>query len=111
MSLKDRLKELREAKGWTQGQLSTYSGVERPLISKIETGLTKNPGADKLMKLAKALDVSVDSLIDAKREPAEAELDDLVIYLSASKVDAKTLRQIRRIAEGLIAENERDKEN
>jgi transcriptional regulator with XRE-family HTH domain len=56
-----RLRELRNAKGWSQERLSIETKVDRSYISEIERG-TRNPSLTTLSKLAKALDISVADL-------------------------------------------------
>jgi len=74
--LADRVRQLREEKGWSQGQLTTYSGVSKGQVSKIEKGSRKYPSASVIMKLAQALDTTTDYLLgltDDPRRPAERD--------------------------------------
>lgn len=57
------LKKLREEKGLSQEKLARLSDVANNTIVKIEAGKNQNPTLDTLKKIAKALDVSVDELI------------------------------------------------
>jgi len=61
-ALGEKIKELREAKGWTQGQLAIRADVERSYISVLEIGRVGKPSAEKLLKLARALGVPADTL-------------------------------------------------
>jgi transcriptional regulator with XRE-family HTH domain len=75
--LAERVRQLREAKDWSQGRLATYSGVSRAQISRIESG-QRRPSAEVLMKLAKALDTTTDYLLgltDDPRKPAERDYE------------------------------------
>lgn len=58
-----RLAEVRQAKGMTQEQLAAETGVHRVTIARIETGEV-SPKAETLKRLADALGVLVDDLID-----------------------------------------------
>lgn len=60
--MKNRLKELRWEKNWTQTQLARLSGVSQPDIYKIENGIHANPGVYTVLRLAKALSVSVEDI-------------------------------------------------
>ena len=51
------LRELREAKGWSQPELSKLSGVNQRTISKLEKG-TLSDAFERIRKLAHALGVS-----------------------------------------------------
>ncbi len=58
------LRKLREAKGLSQEKLARMADVANNTIIKIEAGKNQNPTLDTLRKIAKALDVSVDELIN-----------------------------------------------
>lgn len=57
------LKKLREKQGLSQDRLAKLADVANNTIIKIEQGENTNPTLDTLRKIAKALDVSVDELI------------------------------------------------
>jgi len=57
------LKKLRGDKELSQEKLARLSDVANNTIVKIEAGKNQNPTLDTLKKIAKALDVSVDELI------------------------------------------------
>lgn len=62
----DRIKELRNAKGWTQAQLATEAGITQGVIGKIEAGHSKR--TNKLAEIAHALGVEAGD-IDPKFKP------------------------------------------
>ncbi len=64
--------ELREARELTQDQLHRRSGVSRVTISKLETGQIGTPRLGTLRRLAEALDVPVQSLLNPKKALAPA---------------------------------------
>ena len=57
------LKKIRTEKGITQEQLANQVGVLNTSICNYETGL-REPNLDTLKKLATALDVTVDELLE-----------------------------------------------
>ncbi len=65
MELARRLGDLRRAKGLSQSQLSATSGVNLMTIQKLESGVNRLLGAkvETALKLASALDTTVESLI------------------------------------------------
>ncbi len=64
--LGERVREAREAKGWTQAQLAVYSGaLGPPGLSQVETG-KRNPSVVSLMLLAEALEVDVADLFPSR---------------------------------------------
>ena len=59
------IKELREQKGWSQSDLSLNAGVKISVIQKWEQGLItlKVSSGENLLKVAKALDTTVEELL------------------------------------------------
>jgi transcriptional regulator with XRE-family HTH domain len=62
-NLAHKVKEIRNRKGLSQDALSDHSGLILRTIQRIENGETK-PMGDTLKKLANALEVNPDELID-----------------------------------------------
>lgn len=58
-----RLRELRLARGLTQGQLADLCGSNHPFISNLERGV-KVPSLTMLIRLAAALDCQVRNLVE-----------------------------------------------
>ena len=58
-----RVKELREAKGWSQAELSDKAGIRRATVSAIENDQTTGIDFETLEKLARALEVDPGYLI------------------------------------------------
>jgi len=58
------VKALRGAKGWTQEKLAREAGISYQTLIKIEHGGIKNPRMETLIKICKALEVSIDKIID-----------------------------------------------
>lgn len=57
-----KIKEIREEKGITQEQLASDSGVSRVTISGLENGTERATTTKTLMKIARALGVTVDQI-------------------------------------------------
>jgi len=57
------IKKYRDKLGISQDKLSKMAGVTLHTIAKIETGSTSDPRIETLRKIADALGVSVDDLI------------------------------------------------
>jgi transcriptional regulator with XRE-family HTH domain len=56
-----RIRQLRQAKGWTQTYLSVHAGVGRNYISDVELG-KKEIGLRNLRLLAESLDTSLEKM-------------------------------------------------
>ena len=62
---KNPIKVWREYRGLTQQQLADAAGISKPYLSQIETG--KRTGATEVLSaIAKALDVSLDEVVERK---------------------------------------------
>jgi len=63
---------LRQARGWTQGQLATYAQVDQSYLSRLERGEHPNVSAVVLDQLARALGVTVEYLLHGDTAPEAA---------------------------------------
>ena len=61
--LKDRIRELRQARGWNQTDLAARAGLRQGTIANLETGARDNPTQDTLDKLARAFGLTIAELI------------------------------------------------
>ncbi len=83
----NRVRALREAKQWTQEDLSVDSGLSRSYISRLELGDIALPRNDKLGRLAHSLGTSNEDLLEAagymsaRTTDEDAALPDLPAYL------------------------------
>lgn len=62
LELKDKLRETREARGWSQSELARRSGVKPQTIQSIEAGKTRKPA--NIVKIAEALSVTAEFLMN-----------------------------------------------
>ena len=58
----ERIREVRLARGLTQRQLAGKAGVSAVTISKLETGAAKSASSKTLLRLASALNTTLDRL-------------------------------------------------
>jgi transcriptional regulator with XRE-family HTH domain len=103
MTFNERLKELREAKGLTQVQLANLSGISSRMIQKYEKD--SRPQYDTVIKLSKALEISVSELLGEK--------DDLVAQ-AGEKYGARGAKQAEQLMSevtGLFAGGEMAEED
>ena len=63
-NLANNIKKLREAKGLSQEKLARLADVANNTLIKMDSGENQNPTLNSLKKVAKALGVSVDYLIN-----------------------------------------------
>jgi transcriptional regulator with XRE-family HTH domain len=57
------MRQLREAKGWTQEVLAERSGLDRSYVAGIEAGL-RNPSIKALGKIARGLGTTLSGFFD-----------------------------------------------
>lgn len=65
------LVKLRKQKGWSQERLATESGISYNTLIKLERGGIVNPKIETVIKLADALNVSLDELVGRKPTGSE----------------------------------------
>jgi len=69
--LKSRLKEVREGRGWSQGELARRLGVSRQTIKAVETD-KYDPSLPLALRMAKLFGVAVPELFIDDWTPDEA---------------------------------------
>ena len=60
--LGENIKKLRKQKGWSQSELADKASITPTHVNRLETG-KYNPSIDVVLRLAQALDVSLDQLV------------------------------------------------
>src|SRR5271167_412037 len=63
MSLAQRVRDMRYAKGWGPDELAARAEISRTALYQIETGKTCQPRAATLRRIAAALDVPMENLM------------------------------------------------
>lgn len=111
MQLGNRIRELREQRSITQGQLAAQAQVSQGYLSQLENGDVRNPSAGVLLRVADAMKVEADDLFEAAGYPTvralrqlyadyEANIDpDLVRYLG--RLDRDKQRRLLFLLEGM----------
>jgi transcriptional regulator with XRE-family HTH domain len=77
LAIGEKIKELRLASGWSQGDLATRVLVSRQSVSKWENNITV-PDIEKLVDLSELFDVSLDELILSKTDNVLPENEDAI---------------------------------
>jgi transcriptional regulator with XRE-family HTH domain len=101
MIIADRLREMREAKQLSQGDIEKRTGLLRCYISRVENGHTV-PAIETLEKMARALEVPLYQLFYDGEEPPK--LPNLLKRKSSGEIawgssgkDARFLGKLRRV--------------
>jgi transcriptional regulator with XRE-family HTH domain len=96
MKLGDKIRQLREDTGLTQGQLATGSSVSQGYLSQLENGEVKNPSAAVLLRVADAIKIDPDELFEAAGYQTVRTLKE--IYQGyESTIDPGLLRYLARL--------------
>lgn len=105
MSLGEKIKQLRQEKGYSQTFLEKRSGVNSKLLSKYENGRIV-PTSDTLRKIAEGLDISADYLIfDNVPKDGRCQLNDLELFERFKEVelmDAENRKMIVNLIDAVI---------
>lgn len=95
----DRLKEIRKAKGWNQGDLAREMMVSRSTVAMWETGANEPP-MPTLERLAELLETSPAYLLGWTDDPTDYENDDLADVspeiIRMANGDAREARRIQK---------------
>ncbi len=84
--LADNIRAVREARGLSQQQIAKGAGIPRATWTNLESGAA-NPTLAVLVKVANALQVRLDELLAAPRQPAR--------HLKASELPVRERGQVR----------------
>jgi transcriptional regulator with XRE-family HTH domain len=105
MNFSTRLAQIRKSQGLTQQGLSDASGVHINQIRRYESD-SAQPTLEGLIKLAKALHVSLDELVfnDDAREPSGGKMKLLFEAVERLSKDEQTI--IQELLEGMIVKYE-----
>jgi transcriptional regulator with XRE-family HTH domain len=106
MLINERLKELREAKGFSQGEIERRTGLLRCYTSRVENGHTV-PNLETLEKYARALEVPLYKLFHDGKSSAES-----LKLLEATDPEwgenKKEFRELRLFAKAMSRMNDRE---
>jgi transcriptional regulator with XRE-family HTH domain len=81
-----KLKNLRQSKGWSQGKLGQKIGVDGNRISRYERGALW-PSLDLMVGLANAFDISVDYLVRSDKDMAVGKLHNQELLRRIEQLD------------------------
>ena len=105
MDIARRLRELRENKKMSQGDIEHKTGLLRCYISRVENGHTV-PVIETLEKMARALEVPLYAILYERKGEAQTseEKNDLNDWASHGK-GAREFRKFRQAVAGMSAED------
>lgn len=87
MAIKDKIKQLRHEKNWSQAQLGKKMAIHQKQISAYERGRNV-PSTEVLMKIADIFDVSLDYLAsEVQGKPAKVNIKDKELLRRLEDID------------------------
>ena len=104
--VREEVKRLRQAKGWTQEQLAVYAGSSQPTVNLLEAG-KRNPSAATLEKLARALEVEVVDLFPKPQTP-QPSLEDAAQSEALQEALAVLFQGLARRGQGIVEQSLRE---
>ncbi len=105
MKISEKIKKLRQEKGWSQAQLAKKLNILPQHISRYERGIII-PSAETMAKIANAFGISIDYMLNETSEnSSEFKLKDKELQRYFEKVDEldeKDKEVIKRVIESFI---------
>ncbi|NKC13650.1 MAG: helix-turn-helix domain-containing protein [Gammaproteobacteria bacterium] len=93
----EKIRKLRKERGYTLDQLAELTGSSKSYIWEIENKAPPRPSADKLSKIANALDVTIEYLMDDSGAIDQEDAADAAFfrkYKQLSEGDRARLRKM-----------------
>lgn len=95
----DKIRDLRKKKGYTLDKLAELSESSKSYIWELENKNPPRPSADKIAKIAAALGVTGDYLIDPTDTLQAADATDTAFFRRYRKMDPTTKDKIRKMVD------------
>jgi transcriptional regulator with XRE-family HTH domain len=97
--LGDKIRELRKKKGYTLERLAELTESSKSYIWELENKSPLRPSADKVARIASALGVTSDYLVDRTEKTDVAEATDQAFFRRYRKMEPATKDKIRRMVD------------
>lgn len=96
-TLGEKIYKLRRAKGWTLDELAAKVEGSKSSLWELENKPTARPSAERIAKLAEALDVTSAFLLDETRDEPTADVQDAAFFRDYEKLKPETKKQLHDI--------------
>jgi len=70
MGIGKDIKKIRRQKRLSQEKLARLTDISLNTLTKIESGFTKRPSFQTIVKIAQALEISLDALVERQKDEA-----------------------------------------
>jgi transcriptional regulator with XRE-family HTH domain len=98
-TLAEKIRERRKAKGYTLEKLGELSDSSKSYIWELENKKPPRPSADKIAKIAAALGVTADYLVDEDESASVPDAVDQAFFRKYRKMNPITKERIRQIVD------------
>lgn len=96
-TLGEKIRKRRQEKGLTLEQLGDMAGASKSYIWELENRNPPRPSAEKVSRIAAALGLTAEFLLDEKRESPEASDVDLAFFRKYQDMSTDTKKRLRQI--------------
>ena len=97
-SLGDKIRRHRQEKGYSLDKLAEITESSKSYLWELENRDTRKPSAEKLTRIAQALSVTTDYLLDESASPNEAVTKE-AFFRKFSKLDADDQKKIEQLVD------------
>lgn len=97
-SLGEKIRRHRQEKGYSLDKLAELTESSKSYLWELENRDTRKPSAEKLTRIAQALSVTTDYLLDESAAPNEKVLQE-AFFRKFSKLDAEDQKKIEQMIE------------
>ena len=102
-----RLRQVREERGFSQANLASLAGLQPAAVSHFETG-KRSPSFANLRRLADVLNASIDFLLGRSEERTTAGPRAAALYRDAEKITGRDLEVLENLAKMMVDRQERE---
>jgi len=95
-SLGDKIRRHRQEKGYSLDKLAEITESSKSYLWELENRDTRKPSAEKLTRIAQALSVTTDYLLDESATPNEEVLKE-AFFRKFSKLDVEDQKKIEQM--------------
>ena len=98
-TLGEKIRRLRKHKGYTLEKLGELTESSKSYIWELENKNPPRPSADKIAKIASALGVTSDYLLDTRESAPTSDVVDQAFFRKYQNMDPNTKERIRQMVE------------
>ena len=98
-TLGEKIRRLRKHKGYTLEKLGELTELSKSYIWELENKNPPRPSADKIAKIASALGVTSDYLLDTRESAPTSDVVDQAFFRKYQNMDPNTKERIRQMVE------------